>query len=94
MARKVCTVRGRDNEGHPISVLVEAHSLFEATARGLEVIHIKGGQIGEVEVTLHEPRKTFKVRPEDLDNWIANGDARNVGLRSLKSRICRILEGL
>jgi hypothetical protein len=94
VARKVCTVRGRDNQGHPVTVLVEAASLFEATARGLEVIHAKGGQIGEVEVTVHEPGRTFNVGPDDLDNWIANDDSGNIGLRSLKSRIRRIIEGV
>lgn len=53
VGEKVCRVRGQDHRGYPKIVLVEAHTLFEAAARGLEEICRQGGQVSELEISLY-----------------------------------------
>src|SRR5579875_1469984 len=85
VGRKVCTVKGLDSRGLPVSVHVEAESLFEAAAAGLEEIHNGGGLITEVHVTIHAPVQQFKVHPRQLEKWLLSyGREDNVGTRALK----------
>ena len=70
MERKVCTVTGLDSRGLPYSVLVEAGSLFEAAAAGLEQLQKQGCLITEVQILVHEPGKRYTVHPRQLENWL------------------------
>ena len=45
IARRPCTVVGQDSDGNPIQVRIEAESLYEAAARGMDAIRESGGKI-------------------------------------------------
>lgn len=83
---------GLDSRGLPSSVHVQAHSLFEAAAKGLEELHKNGCLISQVHVTVHEPRNRYKVHPDQLGSWLRSHSREdNVGTRALKSRVRSIL---
>jgi hypothetical protein len=91
--RKVCTVTGLDTRGRPASVLVEAGSLFEAAAAGLEELHKQGGLLTEVQIRVHEPGKRYTVRPRQLESWLRTYSREDpVGLHVLKSRVRGLLQ--
>ena len=93
MERKVCTVTGLDHRGLPASVLVEAGSLFEAAAAGLEELHKKGCLVTEVQILVHEPGKRYTVHPRQLESWLRTYSREDhVGLHTLKSRVRGILK--
>jgi predicted Rdx family selenoprotein len=93
VGEKVCQVRGQDHRGYPKVVLVEAHTLFEAAARGLEEICRQGGQVGELEITIQEPGSQFKVRPQEIAKWLRSYEPRqNVGIKALKQRVRELLQ--
>ena len=74
-------MKGIDHRGLPKTVLVEARSLFEAAAEGLEKLHRDGGcRFDQLEVTVREPRGTFAVRP---------GPARTLAGKPCRGRIDR-----
>jgi hypothetical protein len=88
METRVCTVRGQDHRGYPLRVHVEAGSLFEAAARGMEQIMIAGGQPSELEVTQHVPKQAWKVSPEKLLKWASQRGANdNIGVQSIKRKL-------
>ena len=88
MERKVCTVTGLDSRGLPASVLVEAGSLFEAAAAGLEELNKRGCLLTEVQILVHEPGKRYTVRPRQLESWVRTyRQEEPVGLHALKTRI-------
>jgi hypothetical protein len=90
--RKVCSVTGLDSRGLPASVLVEAASLFEAAAAGLEELHKKGCLLTEVQILVHEPGKRYTVHPRQLETWLrAYSREDNVGIHALKTRVRGIL---
>jgi hypothetical protein len=90
--RKVCTVTGLDSRGLPYSVLVEAGSLFEAAAAGLEQLHKQGCLITEVQILVHEPGKRYTVHPRQLENWLRTYSLENnIGIHALKTRVRGIL---
>lgn len=92
MARRVCTITGLDSRGLPHSVQVEAGSLFEAAAAGLEQLHKIGGLISQVQITVHEPGKQYKVHPDQLGSWLRSHNSGDpVGIHALKSRLRDIL---
>ena len=73
-------------------MLVEAGTLFEAAAAGLEQMDKVGGRLGEVEIIVHEPASRKKVRPEQLAKWLSQRDsADNIGIQALKSRVKELL---
>jgi hypothetical protein len=77
----------------PASVQVEAGSLFEAAAAGLEQLHKNGGLITQLQITVHEPGKRYKVHPHQLEKWIRSYDrGDSVGIRALKSRVRGLLK--
>jgi hypothetical protein len=77
----------------PWSVYVEADSLFEAAAAGLEQLHNNGGLITQVLVTVLEPGKRYKVHPQQLEKWLRSYQrADSVGVRALKARIRGMLQ--
>jgi len=94
VAHKVCTVTGLDSRGLPHSVQVEAGSLFEAAAAaGVEQLHKIGCLISQVQITVHEPGRQYKVHPDQLGRWLRShnsGDA--IGIHALKSRLRDILK--
>jgi hypothetical protein len=93
VAGKVCTVTGLDGRGLPFSVHLEAGSLFEAAAAGLEQLHNKGCLITQLQITVHEPVKKYKVHPEQLANWLRDYKSEDtVGIRALKSRVRDIMK--
>ena len=66
----------------PLSVIVEASSLKEAAARGIEEIRKAGGKPSLLTVTMHEPKSQWKVSVEQLAKYVdAFADGDNVGLR-------------
>ena len=76
----------------PASVQVEAGSLFEAAATGLEQLYQKGGLITQLHITVHEPVKRYKVQPRQLERWLRSYDrGDSVGIRALKSRVRALL---
>ena len=90
--RKVCLVQGQDHRGLPLVVLVQAATLFEAAASGLEQLHQLGGKLSEVEITVHEAGSRSKVRPEQLSKWLNHRDScDNIGVQALKSRVRDLL---
>jgi hypothetical protein len=91
--RKVCTVTGLDTRGLPASVLVEAGSLFEAAAVGLEELHKKGCLLSEVQILVHEPGKRYTVCPRQLENWLRTYSREDpVSLHALKNRVRGLLQ--
>ena len=83
---------GTDSRGLPCSVHVEADSLFEAAAAGLEQLHATGGLIGTVQITVHEPGKRYTVHPRQLERWVRTYNrGEGVGVHALKNRVRSIL---
>jgi hypothetical protein len=93
VAGKVCTVTGLDARGLPCSVQLEAGSLLEAAAAGLEQLHKNGCLITQLQITVHEPVKKYKVHPEQLANWLRSYNSEDtVGMRALKGRVRDIMK--
>lgn len=92
MARKVCRVTGLDFRGLPLAVLVEADSLFEAAAAGIEQVHKQKGLLSEVQIEIQEPGRSHRVHPRQLEAWLRTHETGDsVGVRALKSRVRDIL---
>ncbi len=90
---KVCTVTGLDARGVPVSVQIEAGSLFEAAAAGLEQLHKGGGLITQLHITVHEPARQYNVQPRQLEKWLRSYEqGESVGIRALKSRVRSLLK--
>ena len=71
---------------------MQAATLFEAAAFGLEQLHQLGGALNEVEITIHEPSTRSKVRPEQLAKWLSQRDSNdNIGVQALKRRVRELL---
>jgi hypothetical protein len=66
--RRVCTVKGLDDGGMPIDLNVEASSVFEAAARGMEEMN---GLEGDQTVRPGDHRVSASATP--LNNSIAQG---------------------
>ena len=93
MPGKICTVTGLDTRGLPCSVHLEAGSLFEAAAAGLEQLHKNGCLITQLQITVHEPAQKYKVHPEQLAGWLRDYKSRDtVEIRALKSRVRDIMK--
>ncbi len=76
----------------PASVQIEAGSLFEAAAAGLEELCKRGGLITQLQITVHQPVRQFKVQPRQLEKWLRSYEAGDsVGVRALKSRVRNLL---
>ena len=95
MPTRVCTVRGFDDRGNQLTFHVEAGSVLEAAARGMEEIRRSGGRPSELEITQHVPKQAWKVSPSQLLKWVSqrSGDD-NIGLQVIKSHLQQFLDGL
>lgn len=83
---------GLDARGMPASVQIEAGSLFEAAAAGLEQLHQRGGLVSQLQVTVYEPVSQYKVQPRQLQRWLRSYEAGDsVGVRALKARVRSLL---
>jgi hypothetical protein len=88
---KVCTVTGLDARGLPCTVQLEG--LFEAATAGLEPLQKNGCLITQLQITVHEPVKRYKVNPEQLVNWLRSYNSEDtVGMRALKGRVREIMK--
>jgi hypothetical protein len=94
MAKKVCSVRGIDHRGLPKIVLVEAGTLFEAAAAGLEQLYQQEGCLSPVlEVTVHEAAGKHRVRIKQLAAWLGKHDSeQTIGVTALKRRVGELLQ--
>jgi hypothetical protein len=93
MPTRVCTVKGQDNRGHPLRVHVEAGSVLEAAARGMEEIRRAEGKPSELEITQHVPKQDWKVSPDQLLKWASQrGDHDNIGLQAIKRELQEFLK--
>jgi hypothetical protein len=93
-SKRVCTVKGTDGRGLPVTVTVEACSVLEAAARGLEAIRIAGGSPSDLDVVEHLPGKEWKITTDHdrLLKWVSSrqlGD--NLGLQVIKKNIGEFL---
>ena len=93
VATKVCTVKGLDPRGLPKTVTVEARSLLEAAAAGFEQLHRdRGCQYAALEITVHEPGRTYQVGPGRLVAWLGRRQpGETVGVTALKRRVQDLL---
>ena len=85
--------RSVDPRGVPKTVLVEAHSLFEAAAHGFEKLYHDGGcRCDALHVTVHEPGATFEVRAGQLGRvaWPPR-ERETIGVTALKRRVQELL---
>ena len=62
MPGKVCTVMALDARGLPCSVQLEAGSLFEAAAAGLEQLHNSGCLITQLQITVVVRQKAIRAK--------------------------------
>jgi hypothetical protein len=93
MTKKICTVRGLDYQGLPLVVIVEAASVYEAGARAMDEIRKVGGRPSELQITMHEPKKQWKIHPVQLFKWVQFIGAKdNVGLKDVKRHVYDWLE--
>jgi hypothetical protein len=91
-SKRVCTVRGRDGRGLPVTVTVEACSVLEAAARSLEAIRIAGGPPSDLDVMEHLPGKEWKVTTDRLLKWVSSRErGDNLGLQVIKKNIGEFL---
>ena len=87
-----CTVFYRDERGVEHAVEVTAESLYEAAALGFDSIatgELTEGRPGAdaiVEITVHPPPVTHRVRVAKLREWL-NGAAKGPRERLLKERL-------
>lgn len=92
-SKRVCTVRGQDGRGLPVTVTVEACTVLEAAARGLEEIRIAGGAPSDLQVVEHLPGKQWSITIGQLLKWVSSrqiGD--NLGLQAIKKNLEEFLE--
>jgi hypothetical protein len=95
MPTRVCTVKGEDHRGYPLSVHVEAGSVLEAAARGMDEIKRAGGRPSALEITLHVPGQTWKIAPDKLMKWVCKSDSKDtIGLQAVKSQVREFLAKL
>lgn len=88
MGTMVCTVKGQDHQGYPLRVHVEAGSLLEAAARGMEEIRKAGGKPSELEITQHVPKQAWKITPEQILKWASKRGANdNIGMQVIKREL-------
>ena len=92
-SKRVCTVEGTDGRGLPITVTVEACTVYEAAARGLEEIRIGGGSASDLRVVEHLPGKEWTVTPDRLLKWVSSSsrDGDNIGLQVIKKNLREFL---
>lgn len=92
MPTRVCTVRGYDSHGDPLTFHVEAGSVLEAAARGMEEIRKAGGRPSELEITQHVPKQAWKVSPEQIHKWVSQRRRDDsIGLQAIKSHLQQFL---
>jgi hypothetical protein len=95
MPNRVCTVQGQDHRGHPLSVHGETGSMLEAAASGMDQISRSGGRPSELEITMHVPRRTWKIDPDRLIKWVSRRDSkRNIRLQAVKRQVQDFLSKL
>jgi len=88
MQTRVCTVRGFDHRGDPMTFHVEAGSVLEAAARGMEEIRKAGGRPSELKITQHVPKHAWKVSPEQLQKWVSQRSRDDsIGMQAIKSHL-------
>jgi hypothetical protein len=88
MPTRVCTVRGFDHRGDPMTFHVEAGSVLEAAARGMEEIRKAGGRPSELEITQHVPKQAWKVSLEQLQKWVSQRSRDDsIGMQAIKSHL-------
>ena len=93
MPERVCTVKGQDHRGYPMRVHVEAGSVLEAAARGMDEIRKAGGRPSELEITQHVPKQGWTVSPDQLLSWASKrGEGDSVGLQSIKQHLQNFLK--
>jgi hypothetical protein len=73
--------------------MVEAESVFEAAARGMEEIRKVQGVASELKVVEQIPGKEWKVTTGRLLKWVSSrGENDNIGLTMVKRSIREFLE--
>jgi hypothetical protein len=78
--------------GLPVTVTVEAWSVDEAAARGLEKIRIAGGSPSDPQIVEHLPGKAWNVTTDRLLKWVSSSQrGDNLGLRVIKKNIGEFL---
>src|ERR1700730_13578577 len=91
-SKRGCTVRGQDGRGLPVTVTVEACTVLEAAARGLETIRIAGGAPSDLHIVEHLPGKEWKVTTDRLLKWVSSSQRDdNLGLQVIKKNIGEFL---
>lgn len=86
--RRVCTVRGLDNRGWPLTVIVEARSVYEAAALGMEAIRKEDGRPSDLVVTMHKPVRGWKVTTQQLLRWVQQyPSGENIGMKQTRRRV-------
>jgi hypothetical protein len=91
-SKRVCTVTGTDGRGLPVTVTVEACTVLEAAARGLEEIRIAGGAPSDLQIVEHLPGKEWKVATDRLLKWVRSSQREdNLGLQVIKKNLCDFL---
>jgi hypothetical protein len=88
MPTRVCSVKGEEHRGYPMTVHVEAGSVLEAAARGMEEIRNAGGRPSELEITQHVPKQAWKVSTGQILKWASTRGANdNIGLQAIKRQL-------
>ncbi len=75
-------------------MIVEARTLHESAARGMELLCNSGGVISSVDVIVHEPGKRFKVEPHQITQWLrTRAESDTIGIAALKRRVLALIDG-
>jgi hypothetical protein len=94
-SKRICTVKGTDGRGLPVTVTVEASTVLEAAARGLEEIRIAGGAPSDLQIVEHLPGKEWKVTTDRLLKWVRSSQRDdNLGLQVIKKNLSTFSIGL
>ena len=95
MALKTCKVSCRDSNGAEHAVEVTARTLYEAVARGLNVLR-QNGWVEEtppntkITIAVKEPEVEHTVRIRDFENWLAS-NGKSPAEQALKSDLRDLL---
>lgn len=76
----------------PVYVLVHASTVYEAALRAMDEIRKANGTASDLDVTMHEPKKEWRVSMERLKKYASTfGAGDNVGLKSVKRNVADFL---
>jgi hypothetical protein len=95
VALKTCKVSCRDSNGVEHAVQITARTLYEAVARGLNVLR-RNDWVDEtppnlmITVAIKEPEVEHTVRIRDFENWLAS-NGKSPAEQALKSDVRALL---